>query len=151
MSFFTFIWHRIAIRRKILKERRQFLRLKAHHLIKFKIIDRQKELTFARNINAGGVLFYCKEDIPKGSFLELEINFPKYPHPVTVTAKVVRSNPIRKIGGFEIGAEFINVDKDLQDYINKRIKSIHEGIEPEKEYVNPRDPEVRRWSRESGG
>ena len=38
---------------------------------------------------------------------------------------------VKEIGIFEIGAEFINVDEDARDFINKRIQAVQEEIESE--------------------
>ena len=41
------------------EERRKYVRLNAHHLLKYKIVGKEEELAFARNISAGGVRFVC--------------------------------------------------------------------------------------------
>ncbi|MFC1548651.1 PilZ domain-containing protein [Candidatus Omnitrophota bacterium] len=118
---------KIAGGRSSEKERRKFMRLKAHHLLKYRVIDEgEGKLSFVRNISAGGALFVAKEEIPCGSMVELEINFPQYPHPVKVVSKVVRSRPLKKMGGFEIGAEFVSADEEVKEFINKKILSIAE-------------------------
>ena len=67
------------MRKKIGKERRRFIRLKAHHLLKYRVADKEevpKLLSFARNISAGGVLFYADKEVAPGNLVELEISFP---------------------------------------------------------------------------
>jgi len=113
------------------EEKRKFIRLTAHHLLRYKIMEKGSQVSFARNISAGGVLFYSKEALPQGSMVEMEINFPHYPHPVKVVSKVVRVHPLEKLGGFEIGAEFVNVEEDAKDFINRKIITVQDQIEKE--------------------
>jgi c-di-GMP-binding flagellar brake protein YcgR len=111
------------------EERRKYIRLDAHHLLKYKIVGKGEELSFAKNISAGGVLFIAKENIPTDSVIELEINFPTFPHPIKAKARVVWNRELKKFGGFETGAEFINVDEDAKEFINKKITSTSEKLE----------------------
>ena len=107
-----------------MKERRKFIRLSAHHLLKYKLINREKELSFAHNISAGGVLFHAKTDITPGDLVELEINFPGYPTPVKAVSKVVRAVRAVKGEGFEVAAEFVNIEEGAKDFVNKKIQEI---------------------------
>ncbi|MGB2599278.1 MAG: PilZ domain-containing protein [Candidatus Omnitrophota bacterium] len=102
-------------------EKRKFIRIDAHHLLKYKIIGKEKALSFAGNISAGGVLFYTKEYIHPESVVELTINFPSYPGPIKAVSRVVRIRPMAKVGGFEVGAEFVEIAEDAREFINKRI------------------------------
>ena len=111
-----------------MKEKREFIRLPAHHLIKYRVLEKEKAFSFARNISAGGILFYCKENIPVGSIVEVVINFPGRSEPIKVLSKVSRMKPLRKTGGFEAAARFINIDKDTQDFINNKILKVFREI-----------------------
>ena len=96
--------------------------MSAHHLIKYRILERQTpEVSFARNVSAGGILFYAHENIPVGSIVELTINFPGAAQPIKVQAKVLRVRELKKIGGFEAAVQFINLDNDMLLLINGRI------------------------------
>ena len=113
--------------KKVGKERRKFIRLKAHHLLKYRVAGKgEEELSFVRNISAGGALFVAKEDIPCDSTVELEINFPQHPHSIKVVSRVVRSRALKKMGGFEVGVEFVNVDENDKEFLKKKIASIVE-------------------------
>jgi len=118
------------------KDKRKFLRFGAHHLIKYRVAERkQKEdyHPFVRNISANGVLFYTEEYIPKDSIVDVEINFPAYPHPIKARCRVTRVNPLKIVGGFEIGTEFVDIDKATQEFINKKITRVYKkkiGGEP---------------------
>ena len=103
------------------EEKRKYVRLSAHHLLKYKVVHKEKALSFARNISAGGVLFHAQEYIQPGTTVELLINFPSYPEPIKAVSKVVRTRPLAKLGGFEIGAEFIDINDEAKDFINRKI------------------------------
>lgn len=107
-------------------EQRVFTRLKTHHLIKYRVISsKEKTLSFVRNISAGGVLFYSEEELPLESTLEMKISIPPRVEPVNVIARIVRSNPLKKIGGYEYGVEFVHIDEEDREVINKRVLGIN--------------------------
>ena len=99
--------------------------------MKYKIVNKDQEMSFVRNISAGGVLFYCKEKLSAGSMVEMEISFPHYPRPIKTVGRVIRTTALKKMGGFEIGAEFINVEEEAKDFINKQILSVCEEVKKE--------------------
>lgn len=115
------------------KERRRYTRLSTHHLIRYKVIEKKEQKDyhpFVRNISAIGILFYTEEYIPKDSIIEVFINFPTYHQAIKVMCRVVRVNPLKRVRGFEIGAEFIDIEKDAQDFINKKILSSRKKARP---------------------
>lgn len=112
---------------KLGRNKRKFIRLQAHHLLKYKLVSGKKSqnfLSFARNISAGGVLFYSHEPAAVGSVVELVINVPSYPKAVKVVSKVIRVKKLKKLGKYEIGAEFINMEEDARDFINNKILKV---------------------------
>ena len=112
------------------EDRRKYIRLDAHHLLKYKVIEKEEEqLSFIRNIGAGGVCFVAKEIIPPEKVIEIVISFPGFSHPIKATARIVWNKELKKLGGFETGAEFINVDEDARDFINKKILSASRELE----------------------
>jgi hypothetical protein len=109
------------------KNKRQFLRLGAHHLLKYKLLDEQgKEgtLSFVRNISAGGVLFHSNEHIKPGSSLELDISFPPSPDSIKIRAKVLRVSKLKTVDGFDVAVQFLNLDKDIKKFIDSKIENI---------------------------
>ncbi len=112
------------------ENKRRHVRLRAHHLIKYKVIERgQAESVhpFVKEISAGGILFYTGEHIPKNSILEVKINIPLAPQLFEAKCRVVRALP-SKDGGFDIGVEFTEVDTEMQKFLNERIiQSYKEG------------------------
>lgn len=106
------------------KNQRRFLRLRAHHLLKYKLLDeagREGVLSFVRNISAGGVLFHSDEYIKPASIIELDISFPPFPNPVKIKAKVLRARKLKAMGGFDIAVEFSDLGKDAKRFIDKKI------------------------------
>ena len=112
-------------------DRRSFIRLNTHNLIRYRAVGNGAGLSFSRNISAGGVLFFCPEELSAGSIVEMEINFPHFPEPIRAVAKVVRVSPNKYTQGFEIGVEFIEVDEEAKNFINQKILSVQTGSEPE--------------------
>ena len=111
------------------KERRRFIRLGVHHLVKYRVLDEKETsgtLCFARNISAGGVLFHSDTSVEPGKFIELQINFPSYPNPIKAVGKILRVLPLKLVGGFDVAVEFVNVDNDAKEFINKRILNVFE-------------------------
>jgi hypothetical protein len=113
-------------KQKEFEEKRKYIRLGTHHLVKYKELGKGKELSFIRNIGGGGVLFYAEKDLPKDDVVELEINFPQYPHSIKANAKVLRTVKLADMGGYEVAAEFISVDEEARDFITKKIKEVSE-------------------------
>lgn len=112
-----------------MKEKRKFTRLPTHHLIKYRILEKEKAFSFARNISAGGLLFYCKEKIPIGSIVEIIINFPGRQGPVKVLAKISRISVMKRIGGFEAAARYVNIDDEAREFIDKKILKVMKKID----------------------
>ena len=74
-------------------------------------------------------MFYCKEELPCGTIVEFEINFPGFPVPIRAVGNVVRVNALNKVEGFEVSAEFISVDEEAKEFINSKIQSVSEKLE----------------------
>lgn len=111
------------------KDKRKFVRLPVHHLLKYKIADKQGisgVLSFVRNISAGGTLFHCNERIAPGSILELEIKVPLSTDIIKTKVKVLRTAPLEKMGGFDVAVEFIDLPAATRKAINERILNTHD-------------------------
>jgi len=109
------------------KNKRQFLRLNAHHLLKYRMLGEEgKEgmLSFVRNISAGGVLFHSNEHIKPGSILELDISFPPSPDSIKIKAKVLRENKLKTMGGFDVAVQFLNLNEDIKKFIDGKIENM---------------------------
>ncbi|MBD3245703.1 MAG: hypothetical protein GF333_01690 [Candidatus Omnitrophica bacterium] len=118
--------------RKKGRDRRKYVRLRAHHLLKYKILSPQEHLTFVRDISGGGLLFFSREDIPVGSVVELAVNFPASPLPIEGVAKVIRTRHLKKMGGYEIAVEFLELDEENRERIQRQIACVYEKKEQRK-------------------
>ena len=105
------------------KNKRKFPRLNVHHLIKYKMLEAEETVTFARNLSAGGLRFYSKEELPRESTIELSINFPDTEEPLKILARIVWVRKLTAPGGFEVGAQFLNLDEDTCKLINEKIRN----------------------------
>jgi len=103
------------------KEKRRAPRVKVHYLLRYKAGASEKVLSFVKDISAVGILFHSKERIPLDAELELEINFHGPDGPVRVNARTVRVKALRGMDGFEVGAEFINIDENARAVIKRNI------------------------------
>jgi len=115
------------------RERREDLRLKGHCLLKYKTLGSKDILCFARNISCSGVLFHVEENVELGTELDMQINFPPHPEPIKVKAKVVRVKPLKKVGGFDVGVEFIEIDEKDRDVISKAVLQVYGKVENQKD------------------
>lgn len=90
-------------------------------MIKYKVVQEREVLSFARNLSASGIQFHCQEKLVPASTIELTINFPDSLIPIKLLAKVVWAKELKKIGGFDVGAQFINIDEETAAFINNKI------------------------------
>lgn len=97
-----------------------------HCLLKYEKLEGQQVLSFARNISAGGLLFHSQEQVPVGATMRLKLNFLNHPQSISVIAKVLRTRALKKLGGFDVAVEFINIEEKDRDYINRRLLDIAE-------------------------
>ena len=95
--------------------------MNVHHLIKYKISKQEETLTFARNLSAGGVRFFCKEKLIRGSTVEIIINFPDSEGPLKLVSKVAWVKPLKKMEGFDVGVQFVSIDEKTQSLIKSKI------------------------------
>ncbi|MCF7916295.1 MAG: PilZ domain-containing protein [Candidatus Omnitrophica bacterium] len=117
------------------KNKRRYLRIKAYHLLKYRLIEKGKkevDISFAKNLGAGGVFFRSPEKIPKGAKIELKINVPPYPKPINTIAKVLRVKPLKKKKEFDVAAEFVNIEESAQLFIQEKIAVAEEKRKKDK-------------------
>ena len=95
-----------------IKDRRKFIRLKAYHLVKYRLVsegESQSSYICAalKDVGAGGVCLDSEQYLPMSSIIELKINFPNVTTSVSALAKVVWMKKRDKGRRYEIGAQFI--------------------------------------------
>jgi len=110
------------------EERRKFFRLNAYHLAKYRLVsENNKEelkITSLKDISAGGVCLRTDREIPRGSILQLYINFPQLSSPIPCLAKSTWIKKSDKKGHYEIGLEFL----EIEDFLRKEIMERIEGV-----------------------
>ena len=114
------------------KEKRNFFRLNAYHLVKYRLASQeewQMAIASIGDISAGGVRLRSDKELPRGIMLQVRINFPKVPLPVSVLAKVVWVKKLGKASRFEIGLEFIEIEDLLRQEINQRVDYVRRKSE----------------------
>jgi c-di-GMP-binding flagellar brake protein YcgR len=112
------------------KEKRQFKRLSAYHLVKYRLSSGSTQtsaaiIVGAKDIGAGGLCIETKENIPVDSILELTVNFPPNVEPLRAKAKVKWVKKLKSIQTFLVGLEFIDINDNLRRDILSRVDSIY--------------------------
>ena len=109
------------------KGKRKFLRLKAYHLVKYKLITGIPTSKFLpaslRDICVGGAYMRTDIKLPVSGTVELMISFPGFENPLKITSKIVWEKP-KKIGPnnfFDYGLEFLGLDDSLRNDMLERI------------------------------
>lgn len=106
------------------KEKRLSERLPVYHLAKYRnTSDAQRAFVVCtvKDISEVGIRCYVKEAIPKGSVLELQIQFPFLKNPETCTASVIRCQKRDSKGQrYEIGLKFNGIDDFLTRALAKK-------------------------------
>lgn len=111
------------------KEQRQFIRLAAYHLAKYRLLSGEKRervplLANIKDIGAGGVCLVTKEPISAGSLIELQIIFPSLSAVISTLAKIIRIRHIRKNKLYLLGAQFVEIDNLLRNAIDERVRFV---------------------------
>ncbi len=106
-------------------EKRGFMRLEEHHLLKYKIMVKGQKLSYARNISASGVLFFSNEPFAMGDVVDMEIIFPSYKEPIRARARVIRIKELQERNGFEVGSEFTEISEKAKNFIDQSIITIY--------------------------
>jgi hypothetical protein len=68
-----------------------------------------EQISYTKNISAGGLLFASKEPLAIGSFVELQIELPDGSKPLECLARVVRVDEIRPDEDYNIAVCFLGI------------------------------------------
>lgn len=122
------------------ENRRQFIRLRAYHLAKYRPLSDQKGaegsspiIATIRDIGAGGVCLKTDNYLPVSTLLELNINFPNVSTSVFALAKVVWIKPIKKTKSYEIGAQFVQITDSVRLIIDEQIRRVYQRLKKDLE------------------
>jgi len=115
---------------EIKKERRQFPRMTVELIVRYKILSAQERSDAkTKNISGGGVCLVSREKMQAGTFVALEIKFPKSKGPILAGGRVVwsceSSLGLSPAGHrrFDNGVEFVQIEDVDRQRIAEHIKS----------------------------
>jgi c-di-GMP-binding flagellar brake protein YcgR len=118
------------------KDQREFIRLKVHHLVKYKLLSSPGEapavLATIKDIGAGGVCLRTEEHLPVSSLIALKINFPNVATFISALAKVVWVKQRKKSGLYEVGLQFIDIEEPMRKAIDEQVKDVSGKLKKKK-------------------
>lgn len=113
-------------------DRRAYVRLSSRVNLRYKAFKSQEELlktgfapenlSVARNISAGGLLFSSTELLNVGSILQLKIELPDAETPIECLARVVRVDEIEQEKNYNIAAHFLDITGADRARLNKYVQ-----------------------------
>jgi len=113
---------------KRIQEKRKHIRLRAYHLGKAKPPDSGKadsalyRVVAIQDLSAGGVRFKTSVPAEVSSVIDLKMIFPPLGKIVIASAKVAWIRKIERSSNYEVGAQFINIDKDTRKLIDENAR-----------------------------
>lgn len=112
------------------EDKREFIRLKAYHLVKYRPLAEkgagtEEVLASIKDIGAGGVCLKVDEYLPAATLLELDINFPQIKTSLSALVKIVWVKQIKRTKRYEIGAQFVDIKVGMKELINQKIRNVH--------------------------
>ena len=115
------------------KDKRAFVRLYAYHLAKYKPFSGKEAKVMPvtsnlKDISAGGVCLRTEASLSIGEILELIINFPPFEEPIYCKSKVMWVKKSGRAKRYEIGLEFIDLDKGKRKAIDEGIKFVQRKV-----------------------
>lgn len=93
-------------------ERREYTRLDATLAGHFSVLEKDSHVLTTLNLSEGGVLFHCRQRLPTGAFVKVQLALSPSGEPVEGAVRVLRAVGARD--GFEIGAEIIHMPRAHQ-------------------------------------
>jgi c-di-GMP-binding flagellar brake protein YcgR len=106
-------------------DRRKYERAKINLSIRYKKLDQYSIPAMTDNVGGGGIMFYTTEDIPKSTYLVLEVPLPIYPEPLRMQGKVVWTKKNVAKNNYSVGLEFTKI---IEEDKGKLIKYIQERL-----------------------
>ncbi|MFH1457858.1 MAG: PilZ domain-containing protein [Candidatus Omnitrophota bacterium] len=107
-----------------MQERRKFLRLKENDKICFSEIPYSKsERILSLDVSIGGVRFLSNHFIKPQSTLKIEMAFERAKKAINVLAVVKWIKSVYEDERYEVGAEFVDIDKEDARFLNDYVRS----------------------------
>ena len=116
------------------KERREFIRLQAHHCVKYRLLSatatEASPFTPAtvRDIGGGGICIRTEESLPESALIELKINFPHITTSISALAKIIWIKQRDKIRRYEIGLQFMEIEELMRKIIDVQVKRVFDKV-----------------------
>jgi c-di-GMP-binding flagellar brake protein YcgR len=107
------------------KERRNYLRLDAYHLAKYRLISKSGQrpiIAAIKDIGGGGICLQTEEYLPISSVIQVYINFPKISQPIPTLAKIVWIRKMGKRNIYEAGVEFVDIEQIFRNAIVRSVE-----------------------------
>lgn len=108
-----------------MEERRRYVRVPEESDITYKVLSEPKiNMFFTKDLSRGGIRFFIQEVVPQNTLLEIRLTLEKIPFSFRT---IVRTKWIRKEAHserYEVGAEFVNLPKDANEYLIRYIDSL---------------------------
>ena len=124
---------------------RQYKRLFADYLIKYRMAGVQNEEPLVANIkdiSAGGMRFWTEEALPQGALVFVEVMVPPLQRIIRAAARVVRVRPAEKRDVYYAAVRFVEISEEDQNAINFFIERI--ALQPGARAIVPDQPVVSR-------
>ncbi len=117
-------------------DRRIFVRLLANVNIAYRLIkdsnnpdqiedSAPETVAVTKDISAGGLAFYLKEEISEGSILELKIDLPNQEQSIRCLSKVMRDQSVDGTPFYEMAVCFLDLSVRDRQFLDKYVEKTH--------------------------
>ena len=116
------------------KDRRQFIRLSAYHCVKYRLLSAENAektpfvSSTVRDIGGGGICLRTDEHLPRGSLIELKINFPHIITSIYAVAQVIWVKKRGKTRRYEVGLQFMEIEELMRKVIDTQIRGVFNRV-----------------------
>ncbi len=108
-----------------MRERRQYVRIPEEAEITYQVIKKPEMFDFfTRDMSLGGIRFLSNEFIAHDSLLEIRLTLSRLSFSFAALVKVVWVSRQGHNDRYEIGAEFVNLPKEITDRLVYYINSV---------------------------
>ncbi len=121
-----------------MEERRKFVRLDTRIEVTYtKLPAPDLHSVVTKNISAGGVCFFAKEELPEGTLIRAAMSLPGRAKPILFTARVIWSEAYEVIGkterhrAVEIGVVFVDISPEDKEVVMRHVILSFLPIAPE--------------------
>jgi len=101
-----------------MQERRRYTRVPESVQLSYEILPAESIKQYlTKDISQGGIRFFAREFIPKGSRLKIRISFPRtlFSFEALVQCMWIKEMPYSE--EYEVGVEFVDLPPEILDYL----------------------------------